>query len=130
MSLSLCPATSPLNLTRKYGNLKTCWFRIFKLKYTLNTFFFLLPSSKLFHSHQSMCSVILSCPLLQTIYLITLIRKNPNATSAARFHEILKHIAQWGCRETHIRVKMQQNGPTTFRISKFFPQTHRLFCRL
>lgn len=101
-----------------YGTLKTYWFRIPKLKYI----FFTLPSSKLFPSHRSTCSVILSCPLLQTIYLITLFRKNPIATSAAKSHEILGHIAQWDCRETHIGVKMQQNEPTTLRISKFFPQ--------
>lgn len=123
------PAFSPLNLTRKYGNLKTYWFRIPKPKHILNTFFSITiiwttPLTPV------MCSVILSCPLLQTIYLITLFRKNPIATSAARFHEIFRHIAQWDCRETHTGVKMQQNEPTRLRISKFFPLTCRRFCRL
>lgn len=130
MSHVFCPDTPPLNLTRKYGNLKTCWFRIPKLKYIWNTFF--SHYHHLNYSPTTSQCVQQSCPVpyfKQVIWLLCQgkILLLPGLPDSMRY---LKHIAQWGCREIHIGIKMQQNGLTTFRISKFFPRTCRPFCRL
>ena len=82
LPLPLCSATSSLNLTGKYVNLRTWWFRTPEHKLYFKHLFFHYHHLNCSSPPWPMCSVILSCSPLQAIYLIALFRKNPIATRA------------------------------------------------